>query len=146
MTPADLERVIEIARSLKEAPQWALSAYVAALNPEGSPRRIALVAENAETGVVLGFAVASLVGSQAELETMAVAAEGQRRGVGRRLFAAMVEEMRLAAIGEVALEARASNLPARGFYRVLGFAEMGRRPRYYAEPEEDAVLMGLRLA
>src|SRR5271157_2171751 len=36
--------------------------------------------------VVVGFAVASLIAPEAELETIAVAAEGQRRSVGRRLF------------------------------------------------------------
>jgi ribosomal-protein-alanine N-acetyltransferase len=44
------------------------------------------------------------------------------------------------------LEVRASNQAALGFYRGQGFRETGRRPRYYADPEEDAVLMLLNLA
>jgi len=38
---------------------------------------------------------------------------------------------------------RASNGAAIGFYRAQGFAETGRRPRYYADPEEDAILLRL---
>ena len=48
-------------------------------------------------------------------------------------------------VGEVLLEVRASNQRALDFYRSLGWEETGRRPRYYADPEEDAVLMGLKL-
>jgi ribosomal-protein-alanine N-acetyltransferase len=86
-----------------------------------------------------------LAGDQAELETIAVAAPSQRQGVGRQLWAAMARELRLAGVREVRLEVRASNRPAIGLYRALGFAETGRRPRYYADPAEDAVLMDLQL-
>ena len=145
MTPTDLDRVMEIAERLKDAPHWPLAVYLAALEPLGAPRRIALVAESPETGVVVGFAVASLLPPQGELETIAVAAGGQRRGVARRLFAAMAEELRAAQVTEVMLEVRASNRPALAFYHAQGFVETGRRPRYYADPEEDALLLGLRL-
>lgn len=143
MTPADLAAVIEIALSLNEAPHWPLAAYMDALNPNAAVRRIALVAE--EAGVVVGFTVASLFAPQSELEMIAVSTGGQRRGLGRRMFAELIEELKLATIREVILEVRASNLPAIGLYRALGFRETGRRPRYYADPQEDALLLGLPL-
>jgi ribosomal-protein-alanine N-acetyltransferase len=43
------------------------------------------------------------------------------------------------------LEVRASNHPAIGLYRRLGFAETGRRKRYYRDPMEDAVQMRLEV-
>jgi len=146
MGPADSDQVMEIARSLKEAPHWMRAAYQEAIAPVRGPRRIALVAADGETGALAGFLVAGLLPPQAELETIAVVAEGQRRGVGRRLFAAMVAELRREQVTEVILEVRARNQAALEFYRGLGFAETGRRPRYYVDPVEDAVLMGLRLA
>jgi ribosomal-protein-alanine N-acetyltransferase len=146
MTHADLDEVIGIAESLQHAPQWPRSAYETALNPEAAPPRVALVAQAPETGDVLGFAVASLLPPQAELESIAVAAEHQRRGVARRLFAAMAAGLKTAQVTEVLLEVRASNASALAFYRAAGFAETGRRPRYYADPIEDAVLLGLRLS
>ena len=142
MTVADLDRVMEIAAGLKEAPHWARAAYLAAIDPAGAPRRIALVAES---GSLAGFAVASVVMPQAELETIAVTGGGQRRGVARRLFAALAGELGAAGVKDVLLEVRASNAPALGFYRGVGFQESGRRPRYYADPVEDAVLLELRL-
>jgi len=41
------------------------------------------------------------------------------------------------------LEVRDSNKAARGFYGSFGFIEVGRRPGYYADPVEDAILMRL---
>lgn len=146
MTTADVERVMEIASSLKDAPQWRESAYRAALGGEGVPRRIALVAETPESGALEGFLMVSLVPPEAELETIGVVAEGQRRGVARRLWAAMTVELRDAGALVVHLEVRASNGAALGFYRAEGFVEAGRRARYYADPEEDAILLKKGLA
>ena len=58
----------------------------------------------------------------------------------------MIAELKTAAISEVMLEVRASNSSALAFYRTLGFIETGRRPHYYPDPIEDAVLLELRLA
>jgi len=43
------------------------------------------------------------------------------------------------------LEVREANRSAQAFYRFLGFSEEGRRPGYYSNPVEDAVLMRLGL-
>jgi len=146
MRQTDIPRVREIADALPSAPRWPLAAYLDALEPAAQPRRVAMVAEAPESGAVLGFAVASLLPPQAELDTVAVSAEAQRRGVGRRLFAALADKLRASNVTEVTLEVRDSNYPARALYRGLGFKETGRRPRYYADPEEDAVLLSLPLA
>jgi ribosomal-protein-alanine N-acetyltransferase len=181
MTLADLDRVMEIAGSLKDAPQWPRSAYLSALEPEAAPPRISLVIEypagakalaffepytarlkscpdasgllssfsaagaEGEGVGVAGFAVASLLPPEAELELIAVDPAAQRRGLARRLFAALAEELRAAQVQEVVLEVRASNLPACALYRKLGFVESGRRKDYYQIPVEDALLMRLGL-
>jgi ribosomal-protein-alanine N-acetyltransferase len=139
---ADLDRVMGIARSLKEAPHWPRGAFVDALNPQARPPRIALAAEDPD-GEVVGFSVAVLVEPQAELEVIAVAAEAQRRGIARLLFSELSAQLKKMQITEVLLEGRASNTAALALYRSLGFVESGRRLRYYAEPQEDAVLMHL---
>jgi ribosomal-protein-alanine N-acetyltransferase len=151
MSPEDLDRVMEIAESLKDAPHWTRANYVAVLdvdskqdaNRAAAPPRIALVAE--EGGKVAGFAVASLLPPQAELEIIAVEAHFQRRGLARRLFTELAGKLGLARVTEVILEVRASNQPALGLYRLLGFVETGRRPCYYHAPADDAVLMRLGL-
>ncbi len=145
MVPPDLGRVVEIEQSLAAAPHWRPSAYRAAVDPEAMPRRIALVAEETSLGVIAGFVIACLISPQSELETIAVDAEFQRRGLARKLFAALAAELRLAHSEDIFLELRVSNRPALSLYQSLGFVETGRRPRYYHDPVEDAVLMRLPL-
>jgi ribosomal-protein-alanine N-acetyltransferase len=65
--------------------------------------------------------------------------------MGGQLLTALIDELRTEQVNELILEVRASNLAALRFYGAFGFKETGRRPRYYADPEEDAVLMGLNL-
>jgi ribosomal-protein-alanine N-acetyltransferase len=144
MTAVDLGRVLEIAASLPESPHWPESAYLDALNPESTPRRIALVAAGSEE--VEGFTVASLLPPQAELESIAVAAGSQRRGLGRMLFDALLSELRKAGVLQINLEVRASNDAALAFYRCAGFSKTGLRRAYYADPVEDAVLMQFDLS
>jgi [ribosomal protein S18]-alanine N-acetyltransferase len=145
MAAADLDRVLAVAESLPDAPHWPRTAYIKALDPTSTPQRVALVVAGSTPAEVAGFAVASVIAPQAELESIAVAAASQRRGAGRRLFGALAAELKQAGAGELLLEVRASNLTALGFYRSLGFVETGRRLRYYADPVEDAVLMRIRL-
>ena len=143
MTAADLDSVMVIAASLSDAPHWPRSAYLNALNPGSAPRRIALIA--AEFDSTAGFAITSLLPPQAELESIVVVSSSQRRGLGRQLFQEVVSRLKQAAVRELLLEARASNLSALAFYRSLGFAQAGLRRAYYADPVEDAVLMHLQL-
>lgn len=145
MTGADIDRVTEIAAGLKDAPQWPSASYLTAIDEDATPRRIALVAEEEPSGILLGFAVAMILAPESELETIAIAAVGQRRGVGRGLFAALASEVSAAGATDVHLEVRSSNSRALAFYAALGFEETGRRPRYYNEPAEDALLLRLRL-
>jgi len=145
MTAADLDSVIDIAASLNDAPQWPPAVYTTAVDPDQTPPRIALIAEEFPSETLLGFAVALVLAPESELETIAVASAGQRRGVGRRLFAALAAELSEAGATSVHLEVRLSNSPALAFYSALGFEQMGRRPHYYAAPEEDALLLRLQL-
>jgi tRNA threonylcarbamoyladenosine biosynthesis protein TsaB len=146
MTDSDLDRVMDLAAATQHAPRWGREAWERALQPDHQPRRVALVAEAGETGTLAGFAVASVMAPEAELESIVTASAQQRSGVGRELIKALKNELRHQEVREIILEVRAGNAPAAGFYRFLGFAEEGRRPAYYADPEEDGILMRLRIA
>jgi len=145
MRASDVARVLEIANSLPTAPHWNESAYRSALDPLTTPRRFAFAAVEDAGDAPVGFAVAGLLPPQAELEMVAVAAEAQGQGIGRALLERLFSELRQAGIEEVFLESRASNQPALGLYRRLGFRETGRRSGYYADPIEDAVVMSLTI-
>ena len=65
----------------------------------------------------------------------------RRRGVARALFAEMDVRLRALDLQYLTLEVRPSNEPARALYASLGFREVGRRPKFYRKPTEDAILM-----
>lgn len=144
MNEADVPRVMEIAAEVNHAPRYSRSTWLGILSCGTAPARVALVA-GGPGGDLSGFAVASLLAPEAELEAIAVAARSQRQGIGRRLLRGLLAELRPAGAREIWLEVRVSNESAIGLYRSLGFCESGRRARYYADPVEDALLMSLPL-
>ncbi len=141
MTFTDIDAVMEIAASLPEAPHWTREVYERGLRPDVKPHRVACVAEDRQTGQLVGLAVASLTPPDSELESIAVVSAAQRRGVGRGLWQFLAAALSAGGASQTFLEVRASNLRARAFYRSLGFTEVGRRPAYYADPAEDAVIL-----
>ncbi|MFZ0301163.1 MAG: ribosomal protein S18-alanine N-acetyltransferase [Terracidiphilus sp.] len=145
LAESDLETVVGLVESLEEAPHWPQETFVQMLSGEFRARRVALVATDASTGEVAGFTFASLVVPEAELESIAVSPAHQRLGIGRQLLAGLVRDLRQAGVETLHLEVRVSNRAAIGLYNSFGFNETGRRPRYYSDPVEDAVLMTLHL-
>lgn len=143
----DVDAVVALERGIEGAPHWAEREYRAmvASGEDGGVRRRLVVAER-EGGGLVGFAVGKIVGQDlAEIESVAVAVEGRRSGVGRALCEALVAWFREEGAETVELEVRAGNDGAIALYRRLGFRETGRRKAYYRGPVEDAVLMGMVL-
>ena len=90
---------------------------------------------------VLGYAAAWFVGREGELGDIAVAPGERRRGVGRSWWRRSLAEARMRGVRQIFLEVREGNRSAQGLYHALGFETVGRRPRYYASPAEDALIM-----
>jgi len=139
MAAADLDAVMAIADGLDTAPHWPRLVYESALDLGATPQRVALVAE--VSGQVVGFAIASLIAPEAELETIAVSAAHQRQKAGSTLLAALFRELASRRILEVTLEVRASNVAAQEFYTAHSFMAFSRRVAYYLDTGEAAVLM-----
>jgi ribosomal-protein-alanine N-acetyltransferase len=138
MTTDDVEAVMALAASLETAPQWPRFAYEAAVDLSVLPPRVALVAEL--DGQIIGFAIASFIPPEAELETIAVLPRRQRKGAGSDLLAELCRELASREVREISLEVRASNVAAREFYRTHSFREFADRPAYYSNTGESAIL------
>ena len=136
-TVADVPELMTIGRESVSAGHWTDRQYEAALTSE-HPRRIALVLE--EEGAIAGFVVAAEVAGEWELENIAVRASAQRRGLANRLMGALLTAVSEGGGALIHLEVRESNRAARGLYARWGFREVGRRPEYYHNPPEDAIL------
>jgi ribosomal protein S18 acetylase RimI-like enzyme len=94
---------------------------------------------------VRGFLCALGVAGEAELQSVAVEKARWGRGAGSALMQALFAWARAGRYGTLHLEVREGNARAREFYARWGFMEVGRRPRYYQDNGEAAVLMSLKL-
>ena len=104
-----------------------------------TPLRVARSIAAADTNVlvaargasVLGFGIMKYDDDESHLLLLAVHPSVARQGLGAALVAWLEGSARAAGVGQVYLEARATNGPARAFYRRLGYGEIQRLPGYY---------------
>ena len=147
----DLEKILAMERSSPEAPQWSEAVWRGILARETTASmRAVFVVENREVAErcesVVGFVVASCLGDVAELESVAVAEDERRQGIGRALCLQALTWARGQAVDVMELEVRAGSAGAKALYRSLGFVEQRRRAHYYRDPVDDAVVMALQLS
>jgi ribosomal-protein-alanine N-acetyltransferase len=153
--PADIPRILFLERSIETAPHWNEADYQNCFNliEEARIKRKLLVAENPETYALLGFAVAKTTelsssfhpDIEAELESVAVATDAQRLGIGRSLCIVVRDWAKASAAISLHLEVRSGSGAAIALYRSLGFTPYATRPDYYRDPVDDATLMRLIL-
>ena len=95
----------------------------------------------ARLGLTLaGFAIMRYGDDVAHLNLLAVEPAHRRRGVARSLVRWLEETALTAGTFIIGLELRAANEAARGFYRSLGYRELGQIPGYY-QGVESAIRM-----
>jgi [ribosomal protein S18]-alanine N-acetyltransferase len=98
-----------------------------------------------DDGEVVGYAGMVATGHQADVQTVAVRADRQGRGLGGELLRALLDEARRRGAGEVLLEVRAENVAAQELYARHGFERIGVRRGYYRPGGTDAFVLRLRL-
>jgi ribosomal-protein-alanine N-acetyltransferase len=100
-----------------------------------------LVAAMPEGRGVAGYVIAQDAADEGEILNLAVAAERHRGGIGRALVERVLAVLAERGAERIFLEVRESNAAARALYAALRFKEVGRRPRYYRRPVEDAIVL-----
>jgi [ribosomal protein S18]-alanine N-acetyltransferase len=145
---ADLPLIQAWMQDAPEAPVWSDADLAGLLMTPQADQRKVRKAWTAEQGLSAkaGFAVATALcipgtPAECELEFVLVPPETRRQGIGRMLVHTVLAWARDLGANEVGLEVRESNAPALRLYEACGFVVAGRRPGYYADPPEDAVLM-----
>lgn len=135
MQPEHVAQVAELERICFADP-WSLRSVASELV---NPLSLWLVCE--EDGEVLGYVGSQTVLGETDMMNVAVAPEYRRRGIGESLIAQLVQKLKEQGSHCLSLEVRASNAPAVGLYEKLGFGVAGRRPNYYRNPREDALIL-----
>lgn len=144
MVLGDLDEVLDVdTRSLRSS--WTRPHFLVELE---SPLGAAYVARSPRHrgGALLGFVVVRVIADECEVLTIAVDPRARRRGVGRAMLERALADAHRRGARRAHLEVRAGNRAAIALYTLLGFGERGLRPRYYANPPEDALLMTAELA
>lgn len=136
----DLARVMEIEAECFSTP-WKEATFRGLMKRSDTDL---LVAEGPD-GWLAGYAACWTVIDQSELGNVAVSASARGEGIGGALVDAVVERIQERGAHECYLEVRESNHAAQSLYRQRGFVTVGRRPRYYSLPTEDALVMRLRV-
>ena len=98
-----------------------------------------LVAVDGDT--VAGYVGSQTVCGETDMMNVAVTATYRRQGIAEKLVLALVEALKAQGSRCLTLEVRASNEPAKALYEKLGFVQIGRRPKYYQNPREDALIL-----
>ena len=108
----------------------------------GVPATRHYVAAEAD-GELVGYAGLMVVGTDGDVQTLAVAPAHRGRGLGRRLLEDLLAEAARRGCTQVLLEVRHDNAEALALYTSLGFERLAVRRGYYG-PGEDAAVMRLR--
>lgn len=144
-TPEDIAIIRKLEHESETAAHWGEREYDALFASE-APRRIVLMAAEEAGEQVLGFVIARCADDEWEIENVVVASSGRRRGLGSALVRSLLHQARRSGATSVLLEVRESNAAARGLYEKIGFNQVGKRPSYYREPPEDALLLKISIS
>jgi [ribosomal protein S18]-alanine N-acetyltransferase len=141
---------------------WPPSAYLHELNDPGGrvwvaeqileapleyrspfPGPVVEIVRQAGARAVVGVLVMWLIVDEAHIATVAVHPELRQQGIGHKLMCVALEDAAQAGAFSALLEVRAGNVAAQNLYLNFGFEVVGRRPHYYRDNYEDALLMTL---
>jgi ribosomal-protein-alanine N-acetyltransferase len=136
MSESDASSAYSILEESPEASIWSRESL-----QESVSQGVAWAAEL--DGRVAGILIGRVAADEFDILNLAVGQACRRRGVARQLVSVALEYARTAGALQAYLEVRASNEGGIAFYTRMGFRACGRRPNYYRDPVEDAVLLVL---
>ena len=135
MQPEHVAAVAEMERQCFSDP-WSEKSVASELD---NPLSLWLIAE--ADGVIAGYVGSQTVLDSADMMNLAVSQDFRRQGIGEQLVNSLTEALAEKGVKTLLLEVRISNEPAKELYQKLGFEIVGKRPRYYEKPREDALIL-----
>ena len=89
----------------------------------------------------IAFCIVWVIFDELHINTLAVSPAHRRRGVATFLLHEVMARAKEEGARRATLEVRASNAAALELYSRLGFTVSARRPNYYVNPAEDALIL-----
>jgi [ribosomal protein S18]-alanine N-acetyltransferase len=140
MRATDINHVLEIEHLCFTVP-WSRNSFLAELY---NPDALSIVTTSCvplEIRSILAYGCNRIIGEELDILRMAVAPESRCLGVASRLLDVVLALSGRRGATRAYLEVRPSNVPAISLYRKKGFQIIGKRPGYYPETGEDALIM-----
>jgi [ribosomal protein S18]-alanine N-acetyltransferase len=144
-TPVDLDAIMDLETSTFGSDAWSAESMSSELASEHTYYLFAF--DPASPAVLAGYGglLAPADSGEGDIQTLAVAPDARRHGLGRTLVTALLAEAAARGAEEVFLEVRADNPNARALYDSLGFEQIAVRAKYYQPDGVDAQIMRVRL-
>jgi len=133
-------KAYEIDKQVFNASAWSLPTFWSEFT-QRNRFYLALVDENKE---IMGFGGIAFNGADADIQTMVIKPEFQKKGYGKKLLDALLEKVYENKSKRVFLEVVAENKPAISLYLSRKFEQIAKRSNYYPDGS-DAVVMQLDL-
>ncbi len=127
---------------------WSLQSYQEEFHRESSDLLGLWAVPPFQHPPLLAVGCAWTILDEAHIILMAVHPHYRRQGFGVGMLLKLLDLARNRGMKYATLEVRASNEAAIALYTKLGFTSVGKRPKYYADNDEDALVMwrsGLQL-
>src|SRR4030042_2416283 len=141
MNLEDIPRVHEIDQHSFSLP-WPEKSYHFELTE--NPSTMSLVADIVQEDCepfIIGMSIVWIITTEAHIATIAIHPDFRGSGYGKKLFAETLRQSIQRGALLATLEVRENNLTAQELYRSFGFTIISRRPHYYHDNNEDALLM-----
>lgn len=135
MNESHVEAIAELEKICFQDP-WSVNSIASEL---ANPLSTWIVA--VENGTVCGYVGSQSVLDSADMMNIAVHPEYRNRGIACALVSELIALLKNQNVISLMLEVRVSNESAINLYKKLGFEIVGKRPRYYHNPREDAYIM-----
>jgi ribosomal-protein-alanine acetyltransferase len=139
----DLDGIMLLEASIFGTDAWSRATMLAELGNENCWYLVAFRPEAPESIEAYAGLLAPRGAKEADIQTIAVAPEARRSGLGRTIMLTLVNEAVKRGAEAVLLEVRADNPGAQALYRSLGFEQLAVRERYYQPDGVDALVMRL---
>lgn len=132
-TSGDIADIAKIEKECFSTP-WSENAIRESMYA-GTAFYIARVKDN-----VAGYMGISKIAGEGYVTNIAVLPQHRRKGVGKKLLEYVISDCEHQ-LEFISLEVRVSNDAAISLYNKFGFTQVGRRKRFYTNPQEDALIM-----
>lgn len=142
MKGKDLPKVMEI-ENLSFPNPWNLGAFQGELDNFPISKAYMIIHKLQKKSI--GYIIYWRIKEEVQISNFAVHPDFRRLGIGEAVFRGVIEQVRKYDAKIIILEVRPTNPSAISLYRKLGFNILGMKEKYYRNPVEDALLMGLVL-